>query len=297
MNTDRAVSPFTGKLRRRSRSTTKPGDRGNRIAMQLVLFIWGILVLFPLVWLVLSSLKTQQELTFNVWGFPETFQFKNYAIAWQKGHLGRYMANSMITTAVSIFVSVACSTMIAYVLSRFKFRLNRAVYYVVIAGMMIPIHSAVIPLYVMAMDWNLMNSRLALGLIYAAFRIPISVFILESFMISIPKELEECAIIDGCSYPAIFLNVILPLSKDGILTITVLTSLSSWNELLVSMLLLGRPEVKTLPIGVMGFIAEFSSQYALLCAGLVIASVPNIIFYMLLQERIVKGMTIGAIKG
>lgn len=265
--------------------------------MQVVLALWGLLVLLPLAWLVLSSLKTQQELTFNVWGLPEKFLFSNYAVAWQRGHLGRFMFNSIITTAVSIIVSVACATTIAYALSRFKFKLNRFFYYLVIAGMMIPIHSAVIPLYVTAMKLDMMNSRVALGLIYAAFRIPISVFILESFMISIPKELEECAIIDGCSYPAIFRHVILPLSRDGILTITVLTSLTSWNELLVSMLMLGRPEVKTLPIGVMGFIAEFASQYALLCAGLVIASVPNILFYMLLQEKIVKGMTIGAVKG
>jgi len=142
-----------------------------------------------------------------------------------------------------------------------------------------------------------MNSRIALGMIYAAFRIPISVFILESFMITIPKELEECAIIDGCSYPRIFWNIILPLSKDGILTITILTSLTSWNELLVAMLMLGNPGVKTLPIGVMGFIAEFSSQYTLLCAGLIIATIPNILFYFFLQEHVVKGMTVGAIKG
>lgn len=275
----------------------KPEPKGRLLAMQFVLALWGLLVLLPLVWLLLSSLKTQQELTFNVWGLPEKFLFSNYAVAWKRGHLGRFMLNSVITTAVSIIISVACSTTIAYALSRFKFKLNRFFYYLIIAGMMIPIHSAVIPLYVTAMKLDLMNSRVALGLIYAAFRIPISVFILESFMISIPKELEECAIIDGCSYPAIFRNVILPLSRDGILTITVLTSLTSWNELLVSMLMLGKPEVKTLPIGVMGFIAEFASQYALLCAGLVIASVPNIIFYMLLQEKIVKGMTIGAIKG
>jgi len=295
MGGDMAMISLLKKMRKHE--NRKPEYRGMRITMQFFLFLWGVIVLLPLLWLVLSSLKTQKELTFNIWGLPESFQFSNYLTAWRRGNLGRYMLNSILTTGVSIAISVVCATTISYVLSRFKFRLNRFIYYLVIAGMMIPIHSAVIPLYVMSMQWNLMNSRFALGLIYAAFRIPISVFILESFMISIPKELEECAIIDGCSYPSIFKNVILPLSKDGILTITVLTSLTSWNELLVSMLLLGKPEVKTLPIGVMGFIAEFASQYALLCAGLVIASIPNIIFYMLLQERIVKGMTMGAVKG
>ncbi len=294
MNSVKTASQAERKFARKRR---KPVLRGSVIAMQLVLSVWGLLVLLPLIWLLFSSLKTQQELTYNVWGLPDVFQFKNYSIAWTRGYLGRFMLNSIYTTAVSIVISVACSTTIAYALSRFNFKLKRPLYYLVIAGMMIPIHSAVIPLYITAMKLDMMNSRIALGFIYAAFRIPISVFILESFMISIPKELEECAIIDGCSYPRIFWNVIIPLSRDGILTITILTSLTSWNELLVSMLMLGRPEVKTLPIGIMGFIAEFSSQYTLLCAGLVIASIPNIIFYVLLQERIVKGMTLGAVKG
>jgi raffinose/stachyose/melibiose transport system permease protein len=295
MESGKIVIPMSNLYSKRKKRKLKL--KGRNIAMQLVLLIWGVIVLLPLLWLLLSSLKTQSELTLNVWGLPKTFQFKNYLSAWNRGHLGLLMFNSFVTTAVSIIISVVCSTTIAYALSRFRFKLNRLFYYLIIAGMMIPIHSAVIPIYMTVMKLNLMNSRLVLGFIYAAFRIPISVFILEGFMISIPKELEECAIIDGCSYPTIFRWIILPLSKDGIITITVLTSLSSWNEMLVSMLLLGKPEVKTLPIGVMGFIAEFASQYSLLCAGLVIASVPNIIFYMFMQEKIVKGMTMGAIKG
>ncbi|WP_319417126.1 carbohydrate ABC transporter permease [Marispirochaeta aestuarii] len=269
----------------------------NKIAIYSVLIGWSVIVLLPLLWLLSSSLKTQAELAFNIWGPPKEIYFLNYYLAWTKSYMGRYMLNSVIATAVAIVLTDICATTISYALSRFHFRFNRVLYYLIIAGMMIPIHSAVIPIYIMAMDLGMQNNLYALGMIYAAFRIPISVFILESFMITIPKELEECAIIDGCSYSRIFLHVILPLSKDGILTITILTALACWNELLVAMLMLGQPLVKTLPIGLLGFIAEFSAEYTQMSAGLLIATVPNIIFYALLQEKIVKGMTIGAIKG
>ncbi len=162
---------------------------------------------------------------------------------------------------------------------------------------MIPIHAAVIPLYITAMKLNMMNNLIFLGMIYAAFRIPVSVFILESFMISIPKELEECAIIDGANYYMIFYRIILPLSADGIVTITILSAIASWNELLIAMLMLSRPLIKTLPIGLMGFISEWTSEYTTLCAGLLIACIPNILFYAIMKEKIVRGMTVGAIKG
>jgi len=136
-----------------------------------------------------------------------------------------------------------------------------------------------------------------LGLIYAAFRIPISIFILEGFMTSLPRELEECAFIDGCSVTRLFFKIIVPLSKDGIVTISILTVLASWNELLVSMLLLSKPEMKTLPIGLMGFITEFNSEYTQLAAGIMLAIIPSILFYIFAQEKIEKGMIAGAIKG
>ena len=211
-------------------------------------------------------------------------------------------AIALLGAAFKIFGSdfskaLITSTTISYALSRFSFKFNRVIYYIIIAGMMIPIHSAVIPLYIMAMKWKLQNNLFALGAIYAAFRIPVSVFILESFMLTIPKELEECAIIDGCGYGRIFWKIILPLSRDGVVTILILAAIACWNELLVAMLMLSKPMIKTLPIGLMGFITEYEAQYTQLCAGLLIAVLPNLLFYALMQERIVKGMTIGAIKG
>ena len=211
--------------------------------------------------------------------------------------MGLYITNSLISTIVTIIITVITSTTISFILSRFTFKLNRTIYYLVVIGMMIPIHAAVIPLYIMALNLKLQNNLVALGFIYAAFRIPASVFFLESYMKSIPKELEESAIIDGCGIWKTFVNIILPLSKDGIITIVILAVLACWNELLVAMLMLNQPFIKTLPIGLMGFIGEYNSEYTQLCAGLVIACLPGLIFYALLKEKIVKGMTVGAIKG
>ncbi len=269
----------------------------SRIGIYAVMIFFAVVVLLPLLWLLSSSLKTQRELAANIWGPPRKLELNNYVLAWTRSRMAIYMRNSLIVAATTILLTVAATATMSYALSRFRFRINRLIYYIIIAGMMIPIHSAVIPLYILALKWKLMNNLVALGFIYAAFRIPVSVFLLESFMVTIPKELEECAIIDGCGYWQIFWKVIMPLSRDGMVTIMILAALACWNEMLLAMLMLSRPFIKTIPIGVMGFITEYNSEYTQLSAGLIIAVIPNLIFYALMQERIVKGMTVGSLKG
>jgi raffinose/stachyose/melibiose transport system permease protein len=284
-STERSTTP-----RSAARAWTKVG-------IYAVLIFFAIVVFVPLLWLLSSSLKSPEDLGTNIWGPPKRFMFSNYPAAWVGSRMGVFLRNSLIVALVTIVLTAATSSTMAYALSRFRFRLNRLIYYMVIAGMMIPIHSAVIPLYVIAMRLKMQNSLFALGAIYAAFRIPVSVFILEAFMLTLPKELEECAILDGCGYAKIFWKIIMPLSRDGMVTVLVLAVQACWNELLVSMLMISKPMLKTLPIGILGFITEYVSQYTLLCAGIMLALVPNLLFYALMQERLVKGMTVGAIKG
>jgi raffinose/stachyose/melibiose transport system permease protein len=269
----------------------------SRVGIYALLIFFAIIVLLPLAWLLSSSLKTPIDLGTNIWGPPKRLIFANYPTAWVGSRMGIFLRNSIIVAVVTIIITAATSATMSYALSRFRFRLNRIIYYVVIAGMMIPIHSAVIPLYLLAIHLKMQNNLVALGAIYAAFRIPVSVFILEAFMLTIPRELEECAILDGCGYAQIFWKIITPLSRDGMVTVLVLAAQACWNELLVAMLMISKPGLKTLPIGVLGFITEYVSQYTLLCAGLVLALIPNLLFYALMQERVIKGMTVGAIKG
>jgi raffinose/stachyose/melibiose transport system permease protein len=281
-----------------------PGGRSGQVMGKssmticyVFLFINTIVVLYPLLWLAFAALKTQQELTFNTWGIPKSPQFSNFVQAWTRSKMGYFMANSIIVSALTVLFTIVACVPLSFVLSRFQFRFKRFLYFVVIAGMMIPINSAIIPLYILVNNLKMMNSLSALALIYGAFRIPISVFILEGFMSTIPRELEECAHIDGCSIFGIFWNIAVPLSRDTIATISILAVLNAWNELMVAMLLLSRQTNKTLPIGLMGFISEYSAQYTQLCAGILIAIVPNIIFYIFAQEKIQKGITAGALKG
>ena len=271
--------------------------KGTKILSYFLLITMTIIVLYPLLWLLFTALKTQKELTFNTWGLPKEPQFINFSRAWTRSRMGNFMVNSIFASAITVVLTLVSCVPLAFVLSRFEFRFKRLLYFVVISGMMIPINSAIIPLYILANNLNMMNNLSALGLIYGAFRIPISVFILEGFMNTIPKELEECAHIDGCSIFKMFWNIAIPLSRDTIVTISILAVLNSWNELMVAMLLLSRQTVKTLPIGLMGFISEYSAEYTQLCAGILIAIIPNIIFYIFAQEKIQKGMTAGAIKG
>ena len=207
------------------------------------------------------------------------------------------MINSIRATFLSIVLTVVLSTPVSFVVSRFRFKGNNLLYLFFIAGMMIPIHSTVIPIYTMVGNLNMKNNLEVLSIIYGAYRIPVSIFILEGFMSGIPRELEECAVIDGATVWDIFFKVIAPLSRDGIVTIAILTVLSSWNELLISMLLISSPTLKTLPTGLMGFITDYNSEYTQLAAGIMIAIIPPIIFYMFAQEKIEKGMIAGAVKG
>jgi len=272
-------------------------NKGVLVLMYVALTLAAICVILPLLWLLFTSLKTREDLTLNTWGLPREWVFSNYVKAWSGSRIPLYMFNSIRATLLSIVITVVLVTPVSFVLARFRFKGKQILYFFFIAGMMVPIHSTIIPIYTMVGRFNMYNNLEILSLIYGAFRIPVSIFILEGFMTAIPKELEECAVIDGCSLSRIFLNIIIPLSKDGIVTIAILTVLSSWNELLLSMLLLSDPLKKTLPIGLMGFITEYNSEYTQLAAGIMIAIIPTIIFYALAQEKIEKGMIAGAVKG
>lgn len=269
----------------------------SKILIYLILIFFTFIALVPIIWLIMSSVKTQADLFQNIWGIPKEFKFGNFAEAFQRSNMYYYMRNSLFVTGMTIILTLITSVPLAFGLARFKFKYNRLIYYTVIAGMMIPIHSAIIPLYVSANNWGMLNNRFFLALIYAAFRIPVSVFILESFMKVIPKEMEESAIIDGCNIWQLFSKIFVPMTKNGILSIIVLSVLATWNELLVGLVMLTSNLLKTLPVGVIGFINEYASNYVLMIAGVVIAFIPNLLFYMLLQNRIQKGVRMGALKG
>jgi len=270
---------------------------GTKILSYVILSIVALIVLYPLLWLLMSALKTVEELTFNTWGLPRNPQPINFYLAWTNAGLGRLMLNSIQTASLTVIFTLAACVPMAFVLSRFRFRFRRLVYYIVIAGMMIPIHAAIIPLYLLVFNMGMMNNLTMLALIYGAFRVPISVFILEGYMNTIPKEMEECAYIDGCSVFRVFWNIVIPLSRDVIATVAILAVINAWNELMVAMLLISDMSLRTLPIGLAGFLNEYFSEHTQLAAGALLAILPTLLFYLVAQERIQRGLTAGALKG
>ncbi|MFW6035287.1 MAG: carbohydrate ABC transporter permease [Halothermotrichaceae bacterium] len=267
------------------------------ILIYAILILFALMAIVPVLWLIMSSVKTQAGLFQDIWGLPKEVHLDNFVKAFNRSNMYYYMRNSLMVTGLTILFTLITSVPLSFGLARFKFKFNRLIYYIVIAGMMIPIQSAIIPLYMSANNWGLLNSRFYLAIIYAAFRIPVSVFILESFMRVIPKEMEESAIIDGCNIWQLFYKVFVPMTKNGILSIIVLSVLATWNELLVGLVMITNNLHKTLPVGVIGFINEYASNYVLMIAGVVLSFIPNLIFYMLLQNRLQKGVRMGAIKG
>lgn len=273
---------------------------GNKYAVYIAyaaMIALAVFTIWPIWWLLMSSLKTTQDLSINPWGLPHKLEFLNYYNAWVNSGLVRNIFNSTIVTGISVIVTLVCSSTIAYVVSRINFKGRNALYYFFIAGMMIPVHSLVIPLYLNTLSWGMQNNLLVLALVYAAFRIPFSVFILEGFLAGIPKEMEECATIDGCSVWGCFLRIIVPLTRDGMITIGILAMMSAWNELLVSTLLIKRPELKTLTVGLRGFVSDVQNEQTQLFAGLFIACLPSLLAYAFASDKMVKGMTMGAVKG
>ena len=272
-------------------------NKRSKFMSYLVLAIVAAIILYPLLWLLMAALKTLEELTHNTWGIVRNPQPQNFYLAWTRAGLGRLMINSVRTATLTVILTLLTCVPMAFVLSRFNFKLKRLLYFTVIAGMMVPIHAAIIPLYILVNNLNMMNNLTMLAFIYGAFRIPISVFILEGYMNTIPKEMEECAYIDGCSLFRLFWNIIVPLSRDVIATVAILAVINAWNELMVAMLLISRQVLRTLPIGLLGFIGEYHQEYTQLAAGALLAVIPTLLFYLVAQEKIQKGLTAGALKG
>jgi len=253
-----------------------------------VLLITGaVLVIYPLLWMVVSSMKSYNEIYNDVWGFPAK---------WSKG-ISAYFLNSVIVTGATVVSVVIIASMAAYALSRYRTRLIDVALVFIMAGMMINPQVALIPLHGILTDMNLLNTRFALILPYIAFRLPLSVLLLRSYFLSIPREIQESAIVDGCSELGIYLKIYLPMSKPILLTTVVLTSFYAWNEFLFATIFIDSDSLKTIPSGLMNFRDALRTVWGVLLAGMVIATLPMIILLILLQKHLVRGLSEGSVKG
>ncbi len=258
----------------------------------LILIITG----FPFIFLLVNSFKDMAEYLKNIWALPSKVFFGNYKAVFKPDFL-RYFLNSAFVSAVSVSMIVIVSSMISFAFAKMKFKGSNALYFLIIAGMMIPVHTTLIPTFTLLSSMHLNDSLIGLCGPYISYNIPISVFILTQFFKEIPREIEEAAIIDGCDTIGIFRKIMIPLSGAGLSTVTVYTFLNIWNEFINANVLINTTAKKTLPLGIREFYGFQSVNIPAILTAILVGSLPVILLYFFAQEKVVNGLTQGAVKG
>lgn len=261
-----------------------------------VLILFGAIYLFPLVFTFISSFKSQNEIFISPFMLPSKLSFTNYSLAWQTG-IGVSVRNSLILALSTVTILIVIGTMASYILAKFNFKMRSFIYVFIIMGMMISIYATIIPLAYMLGQFNLRNNYPILILIYTAFQCPLTIFILTGFIKTIPSELEEAAIIDGCSMFKVYSIIIIPIATPAIATVSIFNFLHVWNNLLFPLVFISKPNLKPVSISLLVFFSEGRSDYGGVMAAVVIVMMPTILVYILLQEKVEKGLTAGAVKG
>lgn len=270
-----------------------------KTGIRIPLILWTIAVLYPIFWMFLGSFKSNAEIYRNPWGFPETFNWQNFADAWTNYNIDTSVFNSLIVTVVGSLLTLLLAVPTAYAIERINFRGSKVLFTLYVSAMMIPMVLGWIPLFFLLSDIGLLDNIYGLAIVYAVSQLPFTIFVLTSFMSTIPKSLEEAAAIDGLSPYGILWKIITPLTMSGIITVTIMNAIQFWNEYFMALIFLQSSENYTLALAI-DFIsseAQYTNAWGTLFASLVIAILPVIILYAIFQRRISQGMTEGAIKG
>lgn len=263
---------------------------------KVLLYIWVLFIIFVLGWIVLASLKTNQELFEGFWKLPASLQWENYKTAWIQSDLMSYFLNSVFVVTLSVVGIVMVSAPAAYVLSRYKFFGRETITVSFIIGIGIPFQAVLIPIYILLMKLGLINTFTGLITVYIALSLPFTIFILTGFFQTLPKAVEEAAAMDGASENTIFWRVMLPMARPGLITVTILNAVSLWNEFLLAKAYIGLNSKYTLSVGLYQFYQsmQYNSNWVALFAGVVIVIFPILIFFLWLSDHIIEGMTAGS---
>jgi ABC-type glycerol-3-phosphate transport system permease component len=259
---------------------------------------WSFFTIFALSWIVLASFKTSREIFREPFKLPAEIQWENYVNAWNSVRLGDYFFNSVIIVAISLVILLAVSAPAAYALSRFKFRGVGILTTIYILGIGIPYPLLFIPLFGLLTALRVINTLPGLILVYVSLSIPFTVFLLTGFFATLPRELEEASLIDGCSNWQTFRLVMLPLAAPGLLTAAIFNGIGLWNEYQLALVFINNPDNRTLSLGLyaMQNAMQYTGDWPGLFAGVVIVMIPTIILFIILSERMISGITMGAVK-
>ena len=270
----------------------------SKIAVYTVLVIWALLSLFPVYWMLTFSLKDNAEIFgANVVGLPTQWLWSNYNRALTLGNMPASFANSLVIAVVTILITLVAAVMATYAMTRLVWKGRETMNKIFMLGLTIPIHAAILPLYVVLGRVGLLNSRIGLIIPYSAFSLSMAILISTGFMGDIPYDLDEAAFLDGCGVWGIFFRVIAPLMVPAISTVGIYTFLQCWNELMFASIFNSKDILKTLPVGIQGLSGQYLKEWGPIGAALSIATIPTLIVYVLLSKRIQDSFIAGAVKG
>ncbi|NPV52448.1 MAG: carbohydrate ABC transporter permease [Firmicutes bacterium] len=298
-------SVLRGMARGRSSTTVlacaAPGIRGRRLLAILlthaVLIICSIIAGYPIVWLVLNSFKTETQLYSNTFSIPTVINWENYREAIELSRIGTFIWNSIFVTTSTVIIVVFLGSLAAYAFARLRFRGREILFYTFLISMILPPTVSIIPQFTVVVKLHLINTYFGLILPYASGGLAFAIFLFRGFLAGLPRELEEAALIDGCSLLRVYSQIVIPLSKPIIATVTIFQFMNTWNEFFWALLAAQDPTVATIPVGLINFSTQWVTKWPSLFAVLTLAAVPIIIVYVALQGQFISGLTSGALKG
>ena len=263
-----------------------------------VLIIWTFVSLFPLYYMLMFSLKDNSEIFgSNVFGLPKHWLWSNYKKALIAGNMGLYFFNSCVVTGLTILFTILFSLMAAYALERMIWKGRKQINALFMLGLTVPIHAAILPIFIILRKFHMLNSYQSLIVPYVAFALAMAIMICSSFMISIPVELEESACIDGAGIYKICWVIICPLMKPAFASVAIFTFLQAWNELMFAIIYISDSKYRTLSVGIQSLSGAYTTDWGPIGAGLVIATFPTLIIYLFMSKKIQSSLMAGAIKG
>lgn len=263
----------------------------------LLLGAYALVVAYPLFLMVMTSFKSTREIFMAPFALPEQWGLDNMAAVWQRANFPLYLRNSLFVTVTSVMLIAAISSLAAYALARYSFKWGNWLYVYFLAGLMVPMRLGVLPLFMLMKSLKLFDTHAALILTYVASGIPMSVFILTGFFKTLPKELEFAGRIDGCSEFQVFSRVMLPLVRPALATVALINFVPLWNDFFFPLVFLRSDALKTIPLGMTVFFGQYETNWGVVFAGMLMASLPLFAVYLFMSRQFIEGLTAGAVKG
>jgi len=263
-----------------------------------LLILVACVQIYPFFWMLFFSLKDNNQIfSMNVMGLPNPVQWANYTAAVQNGHILQFFFNSTVVTFFAMALTLLLSLMLAYAISRMRWKFGRPLLIIFLLGIMIPAQAIVLPVFLMITRLHLYNTRISLILVYTVITLPVSIYILSAYMRNLPQELEESAALDGADIYRIFFRIITPIVKPAIITVLILNFIGMWNELLLSYILISKTNLLTLTVGLLTMQAKYNTAWGPIGAALVISSFPTVLIYLFLNKHIQESFIMGSVKG